>query len=321
MKKIWSVIALLAAFTLLFTACGKSEAVKNTEEFIGAIDKKITLESGDVIAAAREAYDALSDAEKEKVGNFSKLEKAEEEYNGIITFNSDIAAIINAAEASRTKEEEFDLAALIAKYDELTEEYDKMSKSRREMVVDFDKLEASVKVLKGYDENALKAAAAYLKAFNELNAGKGSTVTAIYCLTQIRDDQQYHFFALTYKDKAGKEHEAYANARYATEEAYPTILAHPDLFFAEKAISENFNPIEHGNTKIVLEDAVKAASELKIEAPATTAAVTTTAAATTAAGQTTTAAATTAEAATAAATETAATEAATTAAATTIAAQ
>ncbi len=71
-----TIAILLACLMLLtFTACGKSEATKNVEAAISAIGE-VTLESGNSINAAQQAYDALTDKEKEQVENINLLAEA-----------------------------------------------------------------------------------------------------------------------------------------------------------------------------------------------------------------------------------------------------
>ncbi len=74
-------ISLMLALVLCLSlcACGKSEAVKNVEALIDAIGE-VAVESGDSIAAAQAAYDALSAEEQAKVGNSSTLSAAKVGY-------------------------------------------------------------------------------------------------------------------------------------------------------------------------------------------------------------------------------------------------
>lgn len=67
-------ISLMLAFVLCLSlcACGKSEAVKNTEALIDAIGE-VTIDSESAILAAEEAYNALSDEEKAVVENYQAL--------------------------------------------------------------------------------------------------------------------------------------------------------------------------------------------------------------------------------------------------------
>lgn len=78
MKKVISLLLALV-LCLFLCACGKSEAVKNVEAMIDGIGE-ITVNSGDAITAAQTAYDALSEDEKSKVGNFANLSSARTSY-------------------------------------------------------------------------------------------------------------------------------------------------------------------------------------------------------------------------------------------------
>ena len=77
MKKAISFILVLA-MCLSLCACGKSEAVKNTETLIASIGD-VSLESKSAITAARNAYDALTEEEKETVEGYDTLTSAEAE--------------------------------------------------------------------------------------------------------------------------------------------------------------------------------------------------------------------------------------------------
>lgn len=78
MKKALSSI-LVFVLCLSLCACGKSEAVKNVEAMIEALDE-ITLESIDAIEAAEAAYAALPLEEQEKVKNYETLTAARDRY-------------------------------------------------------------------------------------------------------------------------------------------------------------------------------------------------------------------------------------------------
>lgn len=78
MKKVISLFLVLA-MCLSLCACGKSEAVKNVEAMIDALGE-ITLESIDAIRSAEDAYDALTEDEQKKVGNYKTLTEARDAY-------------------------------------------------------------------------------------------------------------------------------------------------------------------------------------------------------------------------------------------------
>ena len=85
---------------------------ENVTALIADIDSEITADSGVGITAARNAYDALSDREKEKVTNLSVLLEAEAEYAVIAKRIADAEGIIEAigtvdgTEAARLRVEE-----------------------------------------------------------------------------------------------------------------------------------------------------------------------------------------------------------------------
>lgn len=250
-KTVYALLTVLLA-AVLFAGCGKTEAVKATEKLISSIGA-IDPESGEALGAAREAFDALTEEEQGKVKNLSKLEKAEAEYKSIVDFNNDIASIVEAAETSFSKEN-FNVNELIAKAEEIKTAYESMSNDRKAMVVDYDKIDASVEVLKSFVENAEIAAAQYVKAFNTVFAKEKYTVTAVYCIKQIRNEtDEYHLFALTYKTAEEKEVTVYSHARCTTDVAAEAIAARPETFFAEKPVTDESNARECGNVELDIE--------------------------------------------------------------------
>ena len=76
MKKYVIAVLVLTLSALLLASCGKSDAVKQVEALIKQIDSQVGLDDEESILAAQKAYDGLSDEEKEKVGNYKKLESA-----------------------------------------------------------------------------------------------------------------------------------------------------------------------------------------------------------------------------------------------------
>lgn len=256
MKKYLSVFLVILMTALLFASCGKSQATKDVQELIKAVGD-VSADSGEAISKAQAAYDKLSAEEKEDVKNYDKLEAAVAEYADITDFNDAIAEILTAAETSFSSDA-FDISAMLKKYEELSAKYEEMNKDRRASVKDFDKLSAACEKLQGYVENAQKAAVQYLKAFLALN--KGADVTAIGCVKQIRNETEYHFFALTYKNAEGGETSVYSTARFSGEAVYDTIIANPEIFFAAAPASEESNALLSGNVEIDLAAAKTAAA-------------------------------------------------------------
>lgn len=78
---------------LSLCACGKSEAVRNTEAAIKAIGT-VTLDSGAAIEEAEALYAALPEEEKEQVDNYDLLLTARDDYDALRV--DDVEAKINA---------------------------------------------------------------------------------------------------------------------------------------------------------------------------------------------------------------------------------
>jgi len=78
-------IALFLALVMVFAlcGCGKSKAVKETEQAINEIGE-VSLYSGDAIKKAKNLYDFLTDSEKESVENRFVLSAAVDEYNNLL---------------------------------------------------------------------------------------------------------------------------------------------------------------------------------------------------------------------------------------------
>lgn len=271
MKKIITTMIAIFSITILLASCSKkADNVKLVETLIDSIGTTIDLDSGDAIKQAQNAFDLLTEDDQSKVSNIKKLTKAAEEYESIIKFNEDIEDILNAANPGFSKSES-NMTELIARYDEMKKEYKKMSKARKALVSeDFNKLEEAIETLKEYAASAIQPAAAYVKAFNDSNKGKNYTIVKIGCIKQIRNEAEYHFFALTYKNEKGEEKSVYSTARFSGAEAYATIMSRPDLFFADKPVAKDYDALENGNTDLDLDAVIKAANTLEVPAPVTT---------------------------------------------------
>ena len=83
MKKVF---ILLLAFVMCLSlfACGKSSAVTAAEEAISKIGE-VTLDSKEAIDAAKAAYDALEDDDKEKVENAYVLDAAVKGFDALLS--------------------------------------------------------------------------------------------------------------------------------------------------------------------------------------------------------------------------------------------
>ena len=86
MKKIRSLSALILCLLMLLSlaGCGESRALKEAESLIDAIGE-VTVESGESIIAAEEAYARLSDKEKEALKNADILTTAREKLDVLLT--------------------------------------------------------------------------------------------------------------------------------------------------------------------------------------------------------------------------------------------
>ncbi len=80
--KLLLMLTLCAAMLLLLTACGKSPAVKETEELIKAIGE-VTVDSKETVEKAENAYAALSAEEQKAVGNYTVLTAARETLDAV----------------------------------------------------------------------------------------------------------------------------------------------------------------------------------------------------------------------------------------------
>ena len=249
---------LVFSCVLLFAGCGKSEAVKTAEDLIDEIGD-VSLDSADAIQNAKEAYAKLNNEEKEKVSNYKKLTKADETYNAVKAVSDDIAAVVKAAEASFS-DDSFKVTENLDKIKDIKERYDALKKYQQESIKDYEKLDSAAEKLNGYIDNAKKAAVQYVKAFLQTEKGKSATVTAVYCIKQIRNEtDEYHFMALTYKGTDGKEHDVYSGARFTPEVSVDAIKSHEDTFFADSPASDKGDAKKNGNVTLNAEEIVAAA--------------------------------------------------------------
>ena len=97
----------LTAAEEAYTTLVDAAAAKAVDDLIDAIGE-VTLESGDAIKAARAAYDALTDTQKELVKNYEKLLAAEELYEELMASAAAIAQ--KAAEEAKQAQEEAEAA-------------------------------------------------------------------------------------------------------------------------------------------------------------------------------------------------------------------
>lgn len=144
-----SALVAAAALCLALLGCAAADpAVQSTENAISAIGD-VDLSSRDAISAAREAYDGLSDAQREKVENADKLTEAEalweDEYGAKL---SEVVSAISAI-GKVTLESE----AAISHAESL---YNLLSTDEKLLVENRDDLFAARKALSRLEEEAAK---------------------------------------------------------------------------------------------------------------------------------------------------------------------
>lgn len=249
-KKI--VLAVILMLCVVFMAsCSKTEAVKNVEALIENIGE-LSSDSKKAVNEALKAYNALSDEEKEKVDNYSELESKKAALDEADGFGKKLKKLLKNEDNQFTDSKD-SITDILEEAKELSEEYEAMSEAAKGLV-DTDGLKAFIEKFEQYVVNAEDAAKAYIKAFNQVFKGKKYTVTAIYCIKQIRDNgDEYHMFALKYKDKNKKTHTVYSNARFMSSAAYDLIVEKADIFFAEEPASESSDPVKNANLKLDIE--------------------------------------------------------------------
>ena len=243
MKKLIVILLALALCCAGLTACAKkSEAVKNVEALIKALDG-----SEEAAVAARDALDALSEEERGQVKNAEKLEKAEEHIAEVKDLREKIEAIKESG-GDKPSYGRMDIAGALENSQEILDAYNKLSDEDKERFdVNVDGLQEALDTLSGYASEAEGAAASYVKAFLQTYPGK--EVTAVYCLKQIRADGAYHFFALDYKE--GEETvSVYANARCTAAVSAESIAKHADVFFADAPAMSDYDAKVNGNVSL-----------------------------------------------------------------------
>lgn len=139
-----AVLAQLPALSLKLEGWHVNDAI----EKINAIGT-VTPDSGDAIAAARSAYDALTDAQKEQVTNADTLTAAEARYTDVVAIDGAEKAIDAIGEVTLTSGDA--IAAARAAYDALTD-------SQKAEVSNYDTLLAAEARLAELEDAAARAA-------------------------------------------------------------------------------------------------------------------------------------------------------------------
>ena len=261
MKKTITVGLLFLLCALLLTSCGKkSDAAAAVEAQIEAIGD-VTPESGEPLAAARAAYDALPEADRKQMKKLKQLEKLEANYADLMEVYEYLAEL-NAVSADGSYSKTSRISDLLDRAEEIKEKYDDLSKDLKDQITGIEKIDALLPQVQAYVDNAQAGAVEYVKAFNRINAGKNYTVTNVYCSKQQgTDGTEMHFYALTYRDASDTEHTVYSAARFSQNVTAEILAARPETFFGETPPPGENDPVEYGNvtldTAAILEAAGK----------------------------------------------------------------
>ena len=200
----------LTAAEEAYTALVDAAAAKAVDDLIDAIGE-VTLESGDAIKAARAAYDALTDTQKELVKNYEELTAAEEAYTNLVD-----AAVAKAVDdlidaiGEVTADSGDAIKAARAAYDALTD-------TQKELVKNYEKLLAAEEL---YEELTASAAAIAQKAAEEARKAQEEAEAAQKAAEEaVEAAKAAQEAAEAAAAKAGENNAAAEEARKAAETA------------------------------------------------------------------------------------------------------
>ena len=200
----------LTAAEEAYTALVDAAAAKAVDDLIDAIGE-VTLESGDAIKAARAAYDALTDTQKELVKNYEKLTAAEEAYTALVDAAAAKAVddLIDAI-GEVTADSGDAIKAARAAYDALTDR-------QKELVKNYEKLLAAEEL---YEELTASAAAIAQKAAEEAKQAQEEAEAAQKAAEEaVEAAKAAQEAAEAAAAKAGENNAAAEEARKAAETA------------------------------------------------------------------------------------------------------
>ncbi len=154
-------VAVEKAFKELSLTKEQKDAIADVENKINALGT-ITLESKDAIDAAKKAYDALSDSQKELVTNYSTLTDAQAAYD--VLKKADDERIAAEEEAKKNKAAADGVIGLIDAIGTVTADsrnaidtaraaYKKLTAAQKKLVTNYDKLTAAEKDIKAIEAN------------------------------------------------------------------------------------------------------------------------------------------------------------------------
>ena len=200
----------LTAAEEAYTALVDAAAAKAVDDLIDAIGE-VTLESGDAIKAARAAYDALTDTQKELVKNYEELTAAEEAYTNLVDAAAAKAVddLIDAI-GEVTVDSGDAIKAARAAYDALTD-------TQKELVKNYEKLLAAEEL---YEELTASAAAIAQKAAEEAKQAQEEAEAAQKAAEEAAEAAKAaQEAAEAAAAKAGENNAAAEEARKAAETA------------------------------------------------------------------------------------------------------
>lgn len=238
------------------------------ERLIDAIGE-VTLDSGDAIASARNAYNALDDEAKSKVGNYQKLVEAEDTLASLRA--AQVKDLIDAlpAVSDLTLDDEDAVKAALNAYNalpadakakvssgtknKLDDALAKMSELRAEKVSDMIAALPEAKDVKLSDESRITAAR---RAYSELSDAEKEMVTnlnrligAETALKKLKDQQPEGSTKAVTVTINGVTYEV-SEATKAAVEAIQKILEPED---PSKALPENFSDLSDEQEKQILD--------------------------------------------------------------------
>ena len=200
----------LTAAEEAYTALVDAAAAKAVDDLIDAIGE-VTADSGDAIKAARAAYDALTDTQKELVKNYEELTAAEEAYTTLVDAAAAKAVddLIDAI-GEVTADSGDAIKAARAAYDALTD-------TQKELVKNYEKLLAAEEL---YEELTASAAAIAQKAAEEARKAQEEAEAAQKAAEEaVEAAKAAQEAAEAAAAKAGENNAAAEEARKAAETA------------------------------------------------------------------------------------------------------
>ena len=235
----------LTAAEETYTALVDAAAAKAVDDLIDAIGE-VTADSGDAIKAARAAYDALTDTQKELVKNYEKLTAAEEAYTALVDAAAAKAVddLIDAI-GEVTADSGDAIKAARAAYDALTD-------TQKELVKNYEELTAAEEAYTNLvDAAAAKAVDDLIDAIGEVTADSGDAIKAARAAYDALTDTQKELVKNYEKLLAAEElyeeltasaaaiaQKAAEEAKQAQEEAEAAQKAAEEAVEAAKAAQE-----------------------------------------------------------------------------------